>query len=64
MAGERELVRDGGALGGETVTDGAGRSLGVGRIGVLEGGLGDLLDLLLEGVDLQGLGVETGFGGG
>ena len=35
VSGEAELVRDRGALGRETVTDGARRSLGVDGVGVL-----------------------------
>ena len=49
VAGEAELVGDGGALGGETVTDGARRGLGVGGVGVLEGGFGDGAELVFEG---------------
>ena len=51
VSGEAELVGDRGALGGETVTDGAGWGLGVDGVGVLEGGLGDGLERSLEGVD-------------
>ena len=40
VSGEAELVGDGGALGRETVTDGARWGLGVDGVGVLQGGFG------------------------
>jgi hypothetical protein len=51
VAGEAELVGDRGALGGETVTDGAGWSGGVDGVGVFEAGVEDGLELGFEGGD-------------
>ena len=62
MAGERELVRDGGALGGEAVTDGARRLLGGGGLGVLGDGVDELGELLFERDDAGVGGLEGGRG--
>ena len=60
---EAELVRDGGALGGEAVANGAGGLLGVVGVGVEERLLEVLGELGLEGVDLGLGGLEMLSGG-
>ena len=61
VSGEAELVGDGGALGGETVTDGARWGLGVDGVGVLEGGFGYGAELVFErgGLELQIVDLEV-----
>ena len=64
VSGDAELVGDGGALGGEAVTDGARWGLGVGGVGVDESGFGDLAELGFEGGDAElrgGFGSSDGF---
>ncbi len=62
VAADAELVGDGGALGGETVADGAGWGLGVERVGVLGGGGDDGGELGLGVGELLRLGGEAGLG--
>ena len=51
MSGEAKFVRHAGALGGQAVTDGARWGLRVDRVGVLQRGVGDGLELLFEDGD-------------
>jgi len=60
MAGDGELVGDGGAFGGEAVADGARGLLGVEGIGVLGGGGLEGVELGFELGDAVGLGFEDG----
>ena len=48
VAGDAELVRDAGALGGQAVADGAGRALLVGCVGVFGAVVEELVELGFE----------------